>query len=147
MISVKVRQELVKAMKSRDDVRLSTFRMLSSALKNEEIKKRPDQLTQEDEIRVVVSEAKKRKDAIELYEKSGNSEKAELERKELEILEEFLPKKASEEEIESLVVDAIEKTGASEVSDMGKVIGMVMGKLGASADGKVVSEVVKSKLL
>lgn len=145
MISDTINKKITKAMKAGDKVRVSTLRMLSSALHNEEIAKR-EGLTEKDELKVVQKEVKKRKDAIEAYKKAGATEKAELEEKELEVLKDFLPEQLSDEELEREVELVIEKTGANSVSQMGEVIGEVMAKVGGRAEGGKVAGLVKEKL-
>jgi uncharacterized protein len=145
LITDKLKEETVRAMKSGDQTRVSTLRMLSSSLHNAKIEKRGE-LSKDDEISVVQREAKRRKEAIDAYEKASESERADKERKELAILEEFLPEQLSDAELEKLVVDSINETAAKTVSDMGRVIGMVIGKAKGKVDGKRVSEAVKRNL-
>ena len=145
MIADTISAKIAEAMKAHDEVKLSTLRMLSSAFNYEKIDKRRD-LTEEEELVVVRKEAKMRKDAIEAYEKAGATDRAEKEKAELKILEEYLPTQMSDEDLAKLVDAAITQTGASQMSDMGKVIGIVMGKSGGAVDGGRVSQMVKSKL-
>lgn len=145
MITDTITQKIGEAMKAHDATRLSTLRMLSSALNYEFIAKQ-HKLSEEEEIAVVKREAKKRKDAIEIYQQAKALDRAEQETKELEILKEFMPTEMGEEEITKLVDEAISQTGASQISDMGKVIGMVVGKSGGRADGSLVARLVKEKL-
>lgn len=145
MISDTITQKIAEAMKARDEIRLSTLRLLSSALNYERIAKQHD-LSVEEELVVVRREAKKRKDAIEAYEKAGAMDRAEKEKKELAILEEYLPAQMPEEELVNLVNQAIEEAGAKTMAEMGKVVGAVMAKAKGQADGAKVSELVKSKL-
>ena len=145
MIVPTISQKIAEAMKARDEIRLSTLRLLSSALNYEFIAKQ-HVLNEEEELVVVRREVKKRKDAIEAYEKAGATDRAEKEKKEMAILNEFLPAGMSEEEVTKLVDAAIAETGAKSIADMGKVMGAVMAKAGGRADGGVVSNLVKSKL-
>jgi uncharacterized protein YqeY len=146
MLADKIQKEITAAMKAKDEVRLSTLKMLSSALHNALIDKKREALSEEEEMKVVRSEAKKRKDAIEMYKKAGVADRVEREQKELKILEEYLPEKLSEDELEKIIGEAIESLGAKSVSDVGKVIGRVMQKAGGQADGKEVAEKVRSAL-
>lgn len=146
MITDSIQKQIAEAMKAKDEIRLSTLKMLSSSLHYGQIEKQHD-LSEEEEIVVVQKEAKKRKDAIEAYEKAGATERAEKEKKELAVLMEFLPEQLSDTELEEIVKNAIETTGASSISDMGKVIGKVMGEAKGKADGKKVSELVKAQLV
>jgi uncharacterized protein YqeY len=146
MISDNIKKQIKEAMKAKDVVRLSTLKMLSAALTNAEIEKKREKLTKEEEIKVVQSEAKKRKDAIELYVKGAAVDKAEKEKKELEVLQEFLPKQMSDDELTKIVDKAIKEMNAQSTADLGKVMGAVMGKTKGIADGKRVSEMVRERL-
>jgi hypothetical protein len=145
MITKKVKKQITEALKARDQLRMSTLKLLASALHNAQIKKQED-LTEEEELEIVRREAKKRKDAIEAYEKAGAGERAEKEKEELAILQEYLPKDLTDEEIEKIVDEVISSTGATSMQDMGKVIGEAVGKCKGKADGKKVSEIVRTKL-
>src|SRR3972149_6146711 len=105
MITDTIKKQIIDAMKSKDELRVSTLKLLSSALHNEVIKKQAD-LTNEEEIEIVRKEAKKRKDAIDIYEKVSAKDRADKEKKELEILREFLPADLSEEILARMVDDA-----------------------------------------
>jgi len=145
MISDSIQKQIIEAMKAKDTLRVSTFRMLSSELKNATIDKKSD-LDEGEELKVVQMEAKKRRDAIEGFEKGGNKQAANNERKELEILQEYLPEQISGDELQKIVDVALNEIGASTMADMGKVIGLVMGKAKGAANGKEVAELVKAKL-
>ena len=146
MILDTINKQIVEAMKAKDEIRLSTLKLLLSALHNAKIDKRGD-LTEEEELEIVRREAKKRKDAIEAYKKAGATDRAEKEEKELAILQEFLPKELPDEEVSKLVDEAITTTSANSMQDMGKVIGAVMAKAKGRADGKKVAEMAKRKLM
>ncbi len=146
MLLEKIKQQITEALKSGDKVKLSTLKMLSAAVTNAEIAKKREKLTEEEELGVVRAEAKKRKDAIEMYTKVGEKERADAEKSELEILQEYLPKELSDEELSDIVSNAISKVGAKSMADMGKVMGAAMGKTQGRADGKKVMEMVKTKL-
>lgn len=152
MITDTINQQIAEAMKARDEIRLSTLRLLSSALNYEFIAKQ-HQLTEEEELEVVRREAKKRKDAIIAYEQAGAKDRAEKEKAELEILQAFLPPEMSDEELEKIVDAAIkeadlpaEATPQALQAGMGRVIGAVMGKVKGMAEGAKVAELVKAKL-
>jgi uncharacterized protein YqeY len=138
--------DMTAAMKSRDAARTSTLRMVKAAVMNREIEK-GGELTDEEMTKALQSLVKQRRDSIEQYEKGGRPELAEKERAEIEVIEAYLPQAASREEIEQAVGQAIEETGASSIRDMGKVMKAAQARLaGRSADGRVVSEIVKAKL-
>lgn len=132
-------------MKARDELRATTLRLLSTTIHNAEIDKH-EKLSEEEEITLVQKEVKKRQDAITLYKQGGAQEKADREEAEIKILKEFLPEEVSTSELEKLVEEAIQKTGASGMADMGKVIGMVKVQVGARAQGSTIAELVKAKL-
>ena len=139
-------QEAVKqAMKARDQVTLSTLRLLLSAVHNEEIRVRRE-LTNEDIQRTIASLGKQRAEAIELYRKGDRVDLAEKEEAELKILKGFLPQQLSEAEIKGLIQSCIEESGAKGVQDLGKVMKLVMPKVAGRSDGKRVNELAKGLL-
>lgn len=159
-----IKKNLNEAVKNKEELKSSVLRMLSAAIVNREKEKRykissekPDskedellkesQLTDEELIDVISSEAKKRREAILEFEKAGRKESAEKEKKELEILQEYLPEQISEEEIRKLVKETIDKVGAKEMKDMGKVMAELMPKIKGKADGSQVSRMVKELLI
>ncbi len=145
MISSTIGKLIAQALKSKDEIRLSTLRLLSSALNYEKIAKQHE-LSEEEEIVVVKREAKKRQDAIEAYEKAGALDRAEKEKQELSMLKEFLPEEIGEDELLNVIDQIIMEVGASDIKDFGKVMGLVMDKAKGRADGKKVAEIVRSKL-
>ena len=145
MIASSINKKIQDAMKARDDIRVSTLRLLSSAFNYERIAKQHE-LTEEEELAVVRREAKKRIEAIEAYEKAKVQEKADREKKELTILEEFLPQQMNDEELTKVVDEAISQVGANTISDIGKVMGIAMAKAAGRADGGRVSQLVKKRL-
>lgn len=127
MITDTINSQIHEAMKSGDKIRLSTLRLLASALSYEKISKQAE-LTPEEEIAVVRQEAKKRNDAIEVYEKVGSKDRVEIETEELAILKELLPPDISDEELDKIVSETITTLGAKTMSDMGRTIGEVVKK-------------------
>lgn len=144
----KITADMTAAMKAKDANRLSVLRMAKAALMNEQNKRGADyELTVEETMRTMLSLVKQRKDSIEQYTNAGRTELAEKEQSELSVLEEYLPQSASLEEIERAVAEAIAETGAASMKEMGAVMKAALAKLqGKTADGKLVSETVKSKL-
>lgn len=142
----RVSHEIKAAMLAKDAGRLSTLRLLKSALGYAQIERKTENLSDADVIGIVQKEIKKRRDAIEQYEKGGRPELAANERAEIPVLEGFLPKPLSAEELEQLVRDSIQELGATSKKDMGAVIKAVQGQAAGRADGKSISTVV-SKLL
>lgn len=145
MISDTIQSQIQRAMKAHDETRVSTLKLLSSALSYEKINLMHD-LTEAEEMSVVQREVKKRKDAIALYEQGGAPEKAEKEQAEIEILKEFLPEEMSDEELQSFVETAVLETGATEVKDMGRVIALVKERSQGRAEGAKIAQLVKEKL-
>jgi uncharacterized protein YqeY len=141
----KLQATLKQAMVSKDNLRRDVLRMSLNALKQVEVDTRQE-LTAEDVVNILQKEAKKRRESIDDAEKAGRGELAEQERLELTILEEFLPKQLSMEEVASLARDAIAQTNATSTNDMGKVMGVLMPKVKGLADGKLVNQVVRELL-
>ncbi len=155
MLSNTINQKIAEALKAKEIVKLSTLRLLSSAFNYERIAKQHE-LSEEEEIVVIRREAKKRSDAIEaLHQAQGKTSTSDTqtldkrllqENKELAILKELLPQELSAEELIKLVDDALSETGASNISDMGRVIGIVMQKAKGRVEGSKVAELIKIKL-
>jgi uncharacterized protein len=142
----RINEDLKAAMKSKDSDRLSTLRMVKTALKNREIDKM-EALTDEEAIKVLQSLVKQRRDSIEQYQKAGRIELAEKEAAEIKVIEEYLPAALDDAAIARVVEETIVETGASSMKEMGAVMKAVMAKLaGQTVDGKAVNQIVKSKL-
>ena len=141
----KIDENLVQAMKEKDELKTSVLRMLKSAIKNKEIEKKST-LEESDIIQVIQSQIKSRQDSIEMYKKGDRPELAEKEQKEVAILKEHLPEQMPEEELRKKVKAAIQKTGAQEIKDMGKVMGILMAELKGKADGSTISRITKEEL-
>ena len=138
--------DLTAAMKAQDANRTSTLRMVKAAMMNRQIEK-GSELDDDDMQKLLRSLVKQRRDSIEQYEKAGRQELVDKEKAEIEVIETYLPQAASQDEIEQAVAAAIAETGASSMKDMGKVMKAAQAALaGKNADGKLVSEIVKSKL-
>ena len=145
-LSKQIVTDLTAAMKSQDAARTSTLRMVKAAMMNRQIEK-GSELDDEDMQKLLRSLVKQRRDSIEQYEKAGRQELVDKETAEIAVIETYLPAAASREEIEQAVVAAIAQTGASSMKDMGGVMKAVQAALaGKNADGRLVSEIVKSKL-
>jgi uncharacterized protein YqeY len=141
----KLQEEMKAAMKSGDKEKLSTVRMLISEIKKVQIDQKKE-LTDEEIIQILQRYAKQRKESIKQYKEAGREDLAEKEERELKIVQEFLPKQLSEEEIKKIVEEVINETGASSMKDMGRVMKAVMEKVKGRAEGSVVSSIVKEKL-
>ena len=145
-LSKQIVTDLTAAMKAQDAARTSTLRMVKAAMMNRQIEK-GSELDDEDMQKLLRSLVKQRRDSIEQYEKAGRQELVDKEQAEIDVIETYLPQAASQEEIEQAVAAAIAETGATSMRDMGKVMKSAQAALaGKNADGRIVSEIVKSKL-
>jgi uncharacterized protein YqeY len=139
-------KDMTAAMKSKQAARLSTLRMVKAALQNREIEK-GDELSDEEVTRTLQSLVKQRRDSVEQYEQAGRAELASKEQDEIAVIEEYLPRAATREEIEQAVAEAVAETGATSMKQMGALMKATLARLaGRNADGRVVSEVVKKQL-
>jgi len=135
------------AMKSGEKLRLETLRTIRAGLLEKQVEKRPaGVMTPDDEIAVLTSAMKKRKEAILIYREHGRNDLADQEEQELKIIQEYLPKQLSAEEVAEIVKQAIAATGAVSQKDFGKVMPAVMKEVKGKADGKMVQETVKKFL-
>ena len=145
-LTERVQKDMVDAMRAREELRLSTLRMMKAALQNKRIEKRAD-LDEKEELQVFTTMIKQRRDSIEQFEKGGRHELAEKEAKEIVIIEGYMPKAVSEQEIEATVRAVIAEMGSPITKDMGAVMKNVKAKFGdARVDGKLVSDAVKKQL-
>lgn len=155
----KIQIEIKNAMKSGENEKVGALRMFQAEIKNAEIVKRTklakegienleekSVLTDEEIVSVAGKEIKKRKDAIELYQKGNRSELAEKEQREVDVLSVYMPEQMSEDEIRNIVKKAIEQSGVSSVKEMGKVMGILTPQTKGKADGTLVSKIVKEFL-
>ena len=139
-------EDLKLAMKSRDQLRRDVIRMIKAAVLNKEVELKRD-LDDAEMSRVMTALVKQRRESVEQFEKAQRTELAEKERKEIQIIESYLPKPLSHQELEALVVSIIRETGSSSMKDMGNIMKAVMARVaGQPLDGKQVSALVKSKL-
>ncbi len=142
----RINQDLTAAMKNKEADRLSTLRMVKTAIKNREIEKMSP-LTDDEAIKILQSLVKQRRDSIEQYTQAGRTELAEKEAAEIAIIEAYLPAALDEATIARIVDETIRETGASSMKEMGAVMKGVMAKLaGQTVDGKVVNGIVRSRL-
>src|SRR3989344_7438651 len=162
MIIDKLKEDQKQALKSGDAAKRVLIGMVMTSIRNKEIEKRTklaktisytaqldaeSKLTDEEVVAVVASEVKRRKDSISEFEKGGRPELAEGEKKEMDMLMAYLPEQMSDDDLRAVVKAAIADTGATEVREMGKVVGSVMSKVKGKADGGRVSQIVKEELL
>lgn len=145
-LTERVQKDMVAAMRAREELRLSTLRMMKAALQNKRIEKRAD-LEEKEELQVCSTMIKQRKDSIEQFEKGNRPELAQKEAQEIVIIEAYMPKALGEEEIVAAVRAVIAEMGSPTMKDMGTVMKNVKAKFGdARVDGKLVSEAVKKQL-
>jgi uncharacterized protein YqeY len=137
--------DLNTALKARDQKLVSTLRLLKNSLKNQRINSGKD-LNEADELAILQKEAKQRRESITSFNQAGRTDLVAQEEAELTVIEKYLPTKLSEAELSSLIEEAIAETGASTISDMGKVMGNVSPKIAGRADGAQVANLVKQKL-
>lgn len=139
--------DLTAAMKARDTETTATLRMVMAAVKNARVAPgHSGEVDDQEALDLLNKEAKKRSEAIEAYGAAGRQELADKEQRELEILRRYLPEPLTEDEVRAIVDEAIAQTGASQPSDMGKVMGVVVPRTKGRADGRLVSGIVKDRL-
>jgi uncharacterized protein len=145
-LSEKINDDLKAEMKSGDSIKLNTIRSIRSKIIELSKRGTGSTITPEDELTILLSEAKKRKEAIEMYEKAGRTDLSDQEQRELGIINEYLPKQMSKEEAMDIVKKIIAEVGAVSAKDFGKVMPAAMKELKGKIDGKIVQEVVKQQL-
>lgn len=137
--------DMKESMKSGDSVKVSTIRMLKAAIKNKEIEKGGTsyKLSDKEIVEVITTAIKQRRDSIEQFTKGNRQDLAEKEKKELEILQAYMPPQMSDEDVKAEVKKAIAETSASSQKDMGKVMKVLMPRIAGRADGAVVNRIVR----
>ena len=139
-------EDVKNAMKAKDADRLAAIRFLQSAIKYREIEMRPNPMQDQDILAVVQKLVKQRQDSIAEFEKAGRQDLVDKEKAELAILQEYLPKQLSTEELTQVVTDVIAALGATGMKQMGAVIKEVQARTAGAADNRAISEIVKAKL-
>lgn len=137
--------DMKQAMKNKDKETVSVIRMLRSALQNEAIKK-SGSLSEEDELAVLSRELKQRKDSLQAFDKADRHDLVEKLEFEIKVLQNYLPKQLTNEELEQIIQETINEVGASSKKDFGKVMSTVMPKVKGRADGKIVNQLVQKYL-
>ena len=141
----RVEDQFKNALKSREELKVSTLRMLKAAIKNKEIEQKKE-VDDSEVVRLLSTLVKQRRESIEQYKQGGRTDLAQKEEKEILILEEYLPKPLGEEELLRIIETAIQEVGASGPKEMGQVMKALMSKVSGRADGKIVSQLVQKKL-
>lgn len=142
----KVMDMLKEAMKAKDEASLRTLRAIKGAILLAKTEKNAGEMTPEREIQLVQKLAKQRKESFEIYQGQGMADLATKEKEELDVLEKFLPKQLSEEEVRPVIQSLIAEMGVSDIKEMGKVIGAANKKLAGQAEGALISRIVKEIL-
>ena len=138
--------DIKNAMKNKEADKLSAIRMLQSAIKYREIELRPNAITDQDILGVVKKLTKQRKDSIEEFTKAGRNDLVDKEKFELNVLEAYMPAQMGADQVAALVEAVIKEQGATTMKQMGGVVKEVMARANGQADGKMISDLVKSKL-
>ncbi|WP_188598323.1 GatB/YqeY domain-containing protein [Polaribacter pacificus] len=146
-LQTQLMDQMKTAMKAKDTVALQALRAVKSAILLAKTESgATEELTEEQELKILQKQVKQRKDSAAVYVEQGREDLAKPELEEAAIIEQFLPEALSEEAIEAVVIATIQKTGAEGMKDMGKVMGMVSKELAGQADGKTISTLVKKNL-
>ncbi len=145
MLKEKLLEDLKNAMKEKNTIRKNVIQMVRAAILQVE-KDKQIELTDEQIIEVIAKESKKRKDSLSDYEKSGREDLIKQIQEEIHILQEYLPKPLSKEELETIIEKIMQEVNATSMKDMGKVMKTAKEQIGARADGKEINEIVKAKL-
>ena len=145
-LAEQIEKDVIAAMKAKDVVKVSTLRMLKSALGNYLIQVKKDKAEDPEVLGIIAKQAKQRRESVESFEKAGRKDLSEKEKAELAILESYLPKQLTDDELRAAVQNAIATSGAKSPTDMGKLMKVLMPSIQGKADGKRVQEAVKALL-
>ena len=142
----KLNQDMKKAMKQKDKDTLSVIRMVKSSIQNETIKLGKDDLTTDEELTILSKELKQRKDSLQEFSKANRTDLVENLEKEIHILQEYMPKQLSDQELDEIVQSTIKEIGATSMKDMGRIMKAVMPKVKGKADGARINELVRQHI-
>ncbi|MBW7914146.1 MAG: GatB/YqeY domain-containing protein [Taibaiella sp.] len=145
-LEARIMEEIKTAMKAKNEAELRTLRAIKSAILLEKTSGSGTEMTEADELKMLQKLAKQRRDSLDIFQQQNREDLAAKEQEELSIIERFLPKPFTQEELEAALKDIIAQTGASSPADMGKVMGVASKQLAGKADGKAISETVKRLL-
>lgn len=149
MIREQIKSKLIESMKAKDEKVTGTLRLINAAIKDKDIEARPKGITEIDDtaiLSLLQSMIKQRKESIDMYQKGGRSDLAADEQSEIDVIQSFLPKQMTDEEIKSAIETIISETGASSVKDMGKVMGVLKSKYAGQLDMGKASALIKGLL-
>ena len=141
----KIQHDLHEAMKKKEKEKINTLRNIVGTLKYKVIEK-GEGITEQEEIKVIQSLAKQRKDSIEMYKKGERNDLVEIESNELSIISEYLPQEMSEKEVRSFVKDSVEEFGAQSIADLGKIMPIIMKKGAGRVNGKLAQKILREIL-
>ena len=142
----RLNDDMKQAMKNKEKEKLSVLRMLKAALQNEAIKLGKSPLSEDEELAVLSRELKQRKDSLREFENAGRSDLVEKVKTEIDIVQSYMPKPLTEDELRELIEQTIKEVGASSKADMGKVMSAIMPKVKGKADGSLVNKLVQQQL-
>ncbi|MFD1412812.1 GatB/YqeY domain-containing protein [Oceanobacillus jeddahense] len=142
----RLNQDMKQAMKNKDKETLSVIRMVKASIQNESIKLGKDTLSEDEELTILSREVKQRKDSLQEFKNAGRDDLVNKTKQELEILEQYLPKQLSDEELTSIIRETIKEVNAASMKDMGKVMSSVMPKAKGQADGSKIKQIVEQEL-
>ncbi len=142
----RIKQDYIQAMKDKDGRKVTTLSFLRAQIKNASIEKKTEALSDVEIIAIIKKQVKQRLDAIAQFEKGGREDLVEKEKMEVEILKTYLPEEMPLQELEAIINEIIQQTGAMSMKDMGKVMKEVLPKVAGRADSKTVSDIVRKKL-
>lgn len=145
-LEARIMEEIKTAMKAKNEAELRTLRAIKSAILLEKTSGSGTEMTEADELKMLQKLAKQRRDSLDIFKQQNREDLASKEQEELAIIERFLPKPFTQEELEAALKDIIAQTGASSPADMGKVMGAASKQLAGKADGKTISDTVKRLL-
>lgn len=145
-LKAQILSDIKDSMKAKETAKLEVLRFVNAQIKNKEIELRPKEVNDSDVTQVLKKYLKQRKEAADQFAKAGREDLVEKEKFEASIVESYLPEMMTEEQLKPLVEEAVQSTGASSMKDMGAVMKVVLEKAGDTADGKMVSTLVKAAL-
>lgn len=150
MIRDELKKQLIEAMKSKDDKKTATIRLINAAIKQKDIEARPagktDGIDDAAVLSLMQSMIKQRRESIDMYKKGGREDLAAAEQSEIDIIQSFLPKQMSTDEMKAAIKEVIAQTGAASIKDMGKVMGALRGKYAGQMDFGAASNLIKEAL-
>ncbi|MDK8798246.1 GatB/YqeY domain-containing protein [Corynebacterium sp. MSK044] len=145
-LKLKIAYDLKEAMKAKDKTRLGAIRMLLAAIQTEETEGTKHELTDDEVLKIIAREIKKRRESAEIYTQNGRQDLADTELAEVAVLEDYQPEQLSDEEVAKLIDEAVAETGATSMKEMGQVMKLATEKAAGRADGKRLSTAVRERL-